>query len=243
MMYFEYGEKEINYLRERDPQLGAAIDQIGHVYREVVPELFSALVLQIISQQISTKGAITVWNRLLEKVGELTAETISQTDIEDIQGCGMSMRKAQYMKELANAVLDGTLDLSGLEQLTDEEVCQRLSQIKGIGVWTAEMLMTFTLQRPDVISFGDIAILRGMRMLYRHRKITPELFNKYKRRYSPHATVASLYLWEISGGACEGLSDPAPMTEAQKKAKRKKQRKAAVKNKEMKGWQRIKRAE
>lgn len=232
-MYFEYGEKEINYLRERDPRLGAVIDQIGHVYREVVPDLFSALVLQIISQQISTKGAITVWKRLHNKVGELTAETISRTDTQAIQSCGMSMRKAQYIKEMANAVLDGTLDLNDLDSLSDEEVCQRLSQIKGVGVWTAEMLMTFTLQRPDVISFGDIAILRGMRMLYRHRKITPELFNKYKRRYSPYATVASLYLWEISGGACEGLSDPAPMTEAQKKARRKKQRKAAAKVKEM----------
>lgn len=81
--------------------------------------------------------------------------------------------------------------------------------------------MTFSMQRPDVMSFGDIAIHRGLRMLYRHRKITPQLFNKYKKRYSPYASVACLYLWEIAGGACKDLCDHAPMTEAQKKAKRK----------------------
>jgi DNA-3-methyladenine glycosylase II len=93
--------------------------------------------------------------------------------------------------------------------MSDDEVCKRLCQIKGIGVWTAEMLMIFSMQRMDILSWGDIAIHRGLRMLYGRKKITPELFTKYKKRYSPYATVASLYLWHISSGACDGLVDCA----------------------------------
>jgi DNA-3-methyladenine glycosylase II len=100
--------------------------------------------------------------------------------------------------------------------MADSEICKRLVEIKGIGVWTAEMLMTFSMQRPDILSWDDLAIHRGLRMLYRHRKITPALFAKYKRRYSPYASVASLYLWAIAGGACPSLTDPA-----QKKIKKK----------------------
>lgn len=88
-------------------------------------------------------------------------------------------------------------------------MCRELSALDGIGVWTAEMLMTFSMQRPDIISFGDLAIHRGLRMLYHHRKITRDLFDKYKRRYSPYATVASLYLWAIAGGAIPELRDRA----------------------------------
>lgn len=124
------------------------------------------------------------------------------------------MRKAIYIKEIAEAVADGRLDLKSLEAMSDDEVCKRLCQIKGIGVWTAEMLMTFSMQRQNVMSWDDLAIQRGLRMLYHHRKITPALFAKYKRRYSPFATVASIYLWAIAGGACERLSDCAPKVKA-----------------------------
>ena len=87
---------------------------------------------------------------------------------------------------------------------------RQLARLPGVGVWTAEMLMTFSLQRPDVISYGDLAIQRGLRMLYRHRRVDRKLFDKYRRRYAPHATVASLYLWAVAGGAVPGLTDPAP---------------------------------
>ena len=102
------------------------------------------------------------------------------------------------------------MDLEALHTMSDEEVCRELSSLKGVGVWTAEMLMTFSMQRPDVFSFGDLAIHRGLRMLYHHRKIDKKLFEKYRRRYSPYGTVASLYLWAIAGGAIEGMRDYAP---------------------------------
>ena len=99
--------------------------------------------------------------------------------------------------------------------MPDELVIQELSALKGIGVWTAEMIMTFCMQRPNIVSFGDLAILRGMRMLYRHKEIDRAKFEKYRKRYSPYGTVASLYLWAIAGGALPELTDPA-----QKKGKK-----------------------
>lgn len=218
--YFEYGETELSYLRSQDAELAAAIDEIGHIYRAVTPDLFEALVSQIISQQISTKGAETVWKRLVEKAETVSPERLCALPIEEIQTCGTSMRKAEYIVGLSESVLDGSLDLQALRTLPDDALCAQLSQIKGIGTWTAEMLMTFSLQRPNVMSYGDIAIHRGLRMLYRHRRITQQLFNKYKRRYSPYASVASLYLWAIAGGACKELRDHAPLSDAQKKARR-----------------------
>lgn len=108
--------------------------------------------------------------------------------------------------------------------MSDEEVIDKLSQLRGIGKWTAEMLLIFSMGRPDVMSWDDLAIHRGLRMLHHHRKITKELFQKYKRRYSPYGSVASLYLWEVSVGILPEMKDYAPLTEAEKK-KRLKQRK------------------
>lgn len=215
--YFEYGEEHIAHLRARDPALGRVIDEIGPVKREVIPDLFMALIHSIIGQQISTKAQITVWTRMRNLFEPLTPGHIAAIRAEQLQTCGLSRRKAVYIKELAANIVDGRLDLAQLPALDDDAVCRRLSAIKGIGVWTAEMLMTFSLQRLDILSWGDLAIQRGLRMLYRHRKITPPLFAKYKKRYSPYSTVAGLYLWELAGGRCPGYSDPAPKTAAPRK--------------------------
>lgn len=215
--YFEYSEEEIEYLKSRDAVLAEAIDAIGPIQREVHTDLFRALINSIVGQQISTKAQVTIWNRLNEVLNEITPETIVASPDELIQSCGLSFRKVEYMKNAAEKVVNGELDLEALHDKSDEEVCAELSSLKGIGVWTAEMLMTFSMQRKNVISYGDLAIIRGLRMLYHHRKITPQLFAKYRRRYSPYASVASLYLWAIAGGAIEGMKDYAPKTTPKKK--------------------------
>ena len=218
---FEYGEAEIEWLKSRDPALRAAMERIGPIRRKIVPDLFMALVNVIVGQQISSKAQATIWGRMLALIPAMTPEAVGATPAEKLQACGISFRKTSYIKEIASAVLNGDLDLRVLQTLPDDEVCERLSRLKGIGVWTAEMLMIFSMQRKDVLSWGDLAIIRGLRMLHRHRKITPTLFAKYKRRYSPYATIASLYLWAIAGGACPELVDHAPKTGAQKKRNRK----------------------
>ena len=197
-MYFKYGKKETEWLKSRDPVLGAAIDRIGPIRRVITPDLFTALIHSIVGQQISSKAQATVWGRIEERFKPLTPKTINSLSPEELQACGISMRKTQYIQGIAESVLDGSLNLAQLHDLSDEEVCKRLVQIKGIGIWTAEMLMIFSMQRKDILSWGDLAIQRGLRILYRHRKITPKLFDKYRKRYSPYATVASLYLWAIA---------------------------------------------
>ena len=216
--YFEYGEEEIAHLKARDKALAKVIEEVGHVRREVIPDIFMALVHSVIGQQISTKAHITVWERAQTMFAPLTPERISLIPVETLQTCGISMRKAQYINEMAVCVDNGSLDLAELQTMEDDAVCRRLSELKGIGVWTAEMLMTFSMQRKNVLSWGDLAIQRGLRMLYRHRQITPTLFAKYKKRYAPFASIASIYLWALAGGTCEGYSDPAAKTEVQKKA-------------------------
>lgn len=209
-MYFEYSEKEIEYLKKRDKLLGAAIDQIGPINREVECDLFSSVIHHIIGQQISVRAQATIWQRLIDRVGEINADTIYLFELNELQKLGMTYKKAEYIKDFAEKVRNNEFDINELETLTDTEVIQKLSALKGIGVWTAEMLLTFCMQRPNVISFGDLAIHRGMRMLYHHKCIDKEKFAKYKKRYSPYGTVASLYLWAIAGGAIPEMKDYAP---------------------------------
>lgn len=204
MPCFIYGEKEISYLKSRDKVLGAAMDRIGFLRREVIADLFEALVNAIVGQQISMKAWATIWRRLQDRPGGVTPASLGQASTEEIQACGMSMRKASYIKGLAEKVLSGELVMDQLHTLSDAEVCQTLTGLKGIGTWTAEMVMIFSMQRSDVFSRDDLAIDRALRLLYRHRKVTDTLFAKYRKRYSPYGTVASLYLWEIAGGALDG---------------------------------------
>lgn len=211
-MFLEYGEKETEYLKSRDKRLGEAIDRIGHVNRAVDADLFAAVVHQIMAQQISTAAQETLWKRLTGRVGIVNADSILSLGRDELQGVGMSYRKVEYIRDFAEKVKSGEFEIEALWQMSDEDVVQALSSLKGIGVWTAEMLMIFCMHRPDVVSFGDLAILRGMRMLYRHRNIDRAKFEKYRRRYSPYGTAASLYLWAIAGGAIPELTDPAPKT-------------------------------
>ena len=209
-MYFEYDEKAIDYLKSKDAILGHAIERIGKIERQVQSDLYEALVNSIVGQQISTAAHRTIWKRITDYYGTVTPEKICQTSVDDIQKFGLSFRKAEYILDNSRRILSGELDIHSLESKSDEDVIKELSACKGIGIWTAEMLMIFCMQRQNILSYGDLAILRGMRLLYRHRKIDRTLFEKYRRRFSPYGSVASLYLWAIAGGALPELRDPAP---------------------------------
>ena len=196
---FRYTGDELEGLKKKDRKLASEIDRIGMIERGVDRDLFSALIGSIVGQQISSKAAATVNLRLREFCGEITPRSIHNTDIMDIQKCGMSMRKARYIKASGEAVFSGALDLTAFASMTDDEIIGRLCELPGIGVWTAEMLLIFSLERRDVLSWGDLAIRRGICRLYGHRELTKDRFTRYKKRYSPYGSIASLYLWEISG--------------------------------------------
>ena len=172
--------------------------------------MFSAVVHHIIGQQISTKAQATIWQRMREALGSVDADHILAAGVPQLQKLGMTFRKAEYITDFAQKVQNGKFDLEEIWQKPDEEVIQELSSLKGIGVWTAEMILLFCMQRPDVFSYDDLAIQRGLRMLYHHRKIDRKLFAKYRRRFSPYCSVASLYLWAIAGGAIPEMHDYAP---------------------------------
>lgn len=209
-MFLKYGEKELNYLKQKDKRLGAAIDAIGIIQRKTDGDLFSSVIHHIVGQQISTAAQATIWGRMNAAFGAITPATICSASAGELQAHGITFKKAYYIKDFARKVHQGQFDIHRLSAKSDEEVIAELSGLNGIGIWTAEMLMTFCMQRPNILSYGDLAIHRGLRMLYHHRSIDRKLFEKYRRRYSPYCTVASLYLWAIAGGAIPEMQDYAP---------------------------------
>ena len=211
-MHFEYGEKEISYLKSKDAKLAEVIDTIGFVEREIDTDLFSAVVHHIIGQQISTKAQATIWQRMQDALGQVNAETILSAGVSNLQALGISFRKADYITDFARKVHTGEFDIEAVSQMSDTDAISALSSLKGIGVWTAEMILLFCMQRPDIFSYDDLAIQRGLRMVYHHRRIDRKLFEKYRRRFSPYCSVASLYLWAVSGGAIPGMRDYASKT-------------------------------
>ncbi len=208
LFYFHYTQEHIDYLKNKDKKLAKAIDTIGFIKREITPDLFDSLINSIIGQQISRKAHITIYDRLKEKLIEITPETILSLNDKELQSCGLTFRKVEYIKNIANQVELKLFNIDSLNNLSDDEICEKLSSFKGIGKWTAQMLMIFSMNRLDVIAYDDLIIQRGLRMIYRHKKITKQLFEKYKKRYHPYASVASLYLWQIGNGGIEGYSDP-----------------------------------
>lgn len=200
--YFQYGDKEIEYLKRSDKRLAKVIEKVGKIKRIVVPDLFAALIHSIVGQQISTKAHETIWGRMRQGLGEITPEVIDKIPLDSLQKFGITFKKAAYMKSAARKIIAGEFNIEALQTLSDEEVCVKLSELDGVGIWTAEMLMIFSMQRPDVLSYKDLAIIRGLRMVYHHRAIDKIKFERYKKRYSPYASIASLYLWEVAGGRC-----------------------------------------
>ena len=168
------------------------------IKRPVILDPFKAIISSVVGQQISNKAAVTVNERLLNLLGEVTAENINKAEIEDIQKCGLSHRKVAYIKGIAEAALTKSVDFDNLDKLSDKEITKELTSLYGVGEWTAEMLLIFSLGRMDVLSFKDLAIIRGMMRLYNLEKVSKAEFENYRKLYSPYGSVASLYLWEIS---------------------------------------------
>ena len=208
MAFFAYGLEEMNWLRRRDSRLGKVIGSIPPVKREVDEDIFSSILHHIIGQQISTKAQRTV--RMQDAYGIPVPSTIAKADINELQSLGMTFKKATCIKEFVENVQTGVLSMDALKSMPDAEAIAALTKIRGIGVWTAEMILLFGLHRPDILSYGDLAIHRGMRMVYHRRNIGRDMFEKYRRRFSPYCSVASLYFWAVAGGAIPELTDPAP---------------------------------
>ena len=175
------------------------IDSIGEINREYIPDPFIALVNSIVFQQISYKAALSIWNRLEDLITEINPDNLLNVSFESLRKCGLSKTKISYIRNIAEAVKKNELELDNLAMMSDEEVIKKLVKIKGIGVWTAEMFLIFSLSRKNVMSYNDLGIRKGLKWLYSmNEEPTLKQFEKFKNKFSPNNTLASFYLWEIT---------------------------------------------
>lgn len=198
MKYIEYGKEELDYLIKKDKVLGDYIKKTGFIKRELNSDIFISLISSIISQQVSTKAAKTINERLNNIVINLTPKKILELDDSLLQSIGISFRKVSYMKDIAKNFIDKPYIYNNLNNLPDHLIVEELIKLKGVGTWTAEMLLIHSFNRRDVISFLDLGIKRGIMRLYNKDSISKEDWIYFKNLYAPYNTIASIYLWEAS---------------------------------------------
>jgi DNA-3-methyladenine glycosylase II len=191
------------HLRAVDHVMRRMIDAHGPIdpdtdRRGSRPEPYGALARAIVGQQLSTKAARSIWERLVEILGGTfpAPSGLLAVDAETIRGAGLSRSKVNFLRDLAERVEDGRLDLGRLTELPDEDVVAALTEIKGVGPWTAEMFLIFHLGRPDVVSVGDLGIRRAVQIEYGLDELPgPTDLERIAEPWRPHRTLACLYLW------------------------------------------------
>ena len=195
-------------LARNDATMAALIERIGKIdieerlrrrNEERPADAYGALLRSIVGQQVSTKAARAIYNRVLDLFGGKTPspQRLLAVSEGELRGAGLSGRKVEYVRDLAQHVLDGELALDRLGELDDEQVIEEIVAVRGLGRWTAEMFLLFHLERPDVLSGGDLGIRKAIQIEYRMEEMpTPQETVAFGERWSPHRSLASIYLWE-----------------------------------------------
>lgn len=190
--------EELLHLSKASSEMKALIDLIGDVETYYIPDPFTSLVSQIVYQFISFKAATVIWERLYDKYKPLTPGRILHTDFEELKSIGLSNSKTKYIYNIAEAFQNDIIN-TNFDDMSDDSVIEEVTKIKGIGKWTAQMFLIFCLRRPNVISYSDVAIRKGIEWLYDiDHKLTLEEFDHFQKLFSPYNTAASHYLWEIT---------------------------------------------
>jgi DNA-3-methyladenine glycosylase II len=189
--------KAVNHLKKSDPVLGAIIERVGACCMEFAPPEFHSLAEAIVYQQLNGKAAATIFKRFAALAGEpLTPEGILKLTDAQLRSVGLSKQKSSYLKDMAARVSRGELDFTRLPEMTDDEVIKHLTQVKGVGVWTAHMFLMFSLKRPNVLPTGDYGIQMAIKKHYKKRKMPkPEMMAKIAKVWEPYRSVACWYLW------------------------------------------------
>ena len=196
LIFFAQG-KESQHLSEVDDDLAALIEELEVVSIDIDGDGFRALARAIVDQQISIHAARAIWLRLEDYCGTVTAETITTADEGKMRACGLSRLKIAALKDLAAHVQDGHIDFDHLAKLDDEEIIEVLTQVRGIGRWTAQMHLIFALRRHDVFAVNDGALRRAVEKLKGLPSSSPpELIEAIAEDWAPYRTVAALYLWK-----------------------------------------------
>lgn len=190
--YWEKGKKELKLI---DENIKKIIDLYEFPPLTTREDMFFTLIRSIVGQQISVKAADTVWDKLVNKAKEIIPEIIFSMDENVMRACGLSGRKVEYMKSVSKNWLNG-YDEINWHELSDEDVIEKLIQIRGIGEWTAEMILIFTLMRPDIFPMGDIGAIRAIEKIYnKGQKMSKERIEQVVQKWKPWRTVATWYLW------------------------------------------------
>jgi DNA-3-methyladenine glycosylase II len=196
-------------LAASDPVMGKLIEQLGE--RSVIqrrrgepkPDAYGALLRTVVGQQLSSKAARTIYGRILEMFGGKTPspEQILAASEQDLRGAGLSGRKVEYIRDLAAHVRSGELELDRLEELSDEKVIEEIVAVRGFGEWSAEMFLIFHLERPDVISGGDLGIRKAIQLADGLEEMPkPAEVVERGEVWRPHRSLAMIYLWESLAG-------------------------------------------
>jgi DNA-3-methyladenine glycosylase II len=189
--------KAILYLKKSDPVLASIIESVGPFRMNYDEPVFHHLAEAIVYQQLHGKAAATIFKRLTDLAGSpLTPEGILKLSEQQLRGVGLSKQKLSYLRDLSAKTQSGELNFSQLAALSDTEVIKKLTQVKGVGVWTAHMFLMFALRRPDVLPTGDLGIQMAIRKHYNKRKLPKPLqMEKIAKCWSPYRSVACWYLW------------------------------------------------
>jgi DNA-3-methyladenine glycosylase II len=190
--------KAVNHLKKADPVLCAIIERVGPCRMEFGPAEFCSLAEAIVYQQLNGKAAVTIFKRFAALAGEpLTPAGILRLSDEQLRSVGLSKQKSAYLKDLAAKTASGAINFSRLPELSDEEVIKHLTQVKGIGVWTAHMFLMFSLRRPNVLPTGDYGVQVAVKKHYKKRKLPkPKDMEKIARAWEPYRSVACWYMWQ-----------------------------------------------
>ena len=198
----------VKYL-SRDNDLKTLIDHFGVITLKRRRNYFKSLLRSIIHQQLSGKAARTIENRFLELYNGNrypTPEEVLKTPAEAIQNVGISRMKTEYIRGLAKIIDDGDIRLEKLSELSNDEVGNVLKEVKGIGQWTVDMFLIFSLNRPDIFPLNDLGIQKGLMLLLgRQNFLSRESMLSHSKKWKPYRTLASLYLWKIVDEGMIGL--------------------------------------
>lgn len=189
----------LNHFKKVDPKLYEIAREMDLTDLIKPKDFFVDLVDSITSQQLSGKAAATIFGRLkdLYPNGKITPELTIKIDTEKMRGAGLSYSKIKYIKGIAKAIIDREIDLNKLDEVSDDEVINELIKLKGVGTWTAEMFLMFTLLRQDIFSAGDLGLQNAMIKLYKlEDKPTREELLEISKNWSPYRTTASRVLWK-----------------------------------------------
>ncbi|MGO8985632.1 MAG: DNA-3-methyladenine glycosylase family protein [Terriglobales bacterium] len=187
----------VRHLRQSDPVMAELIERVGPCRIEFGDPTFHALAEAILYQQLNGKAAVTIFNRFTALAGDpLTPEGILKLTDAQLRGVGLSRQKTGYLRDLAEKTAAGLLRFGELSNMPEEEVIAHLTQVKGVGVWTAHMFLMFSLQRPDILPTGDYGVQAAIKKYYKKRKWPkPDVMLKIAEPWAPYRSIACWYLW------------------------------------------------